>query len=102
MKSAAAVALGLIAIAAAAMALAGANPIDGLRALIGGALGGLPQLAETLVQTTALLFPSLAVAFAFRAGLFNIGAEGQLLVGGLCDGVIGAAAGAAGPIAILP
>ena len=82
-RHAAIFAAALIAIAAGAMALAGANPLAGFAALLRGALGGERQLSETLVQTTALLFPSLAVAFAFRAGLFNIGAEGQLIVGGL-------------------
>jgi simple sugar transport system permease protein len=90
----------LAAVAAGAMALAGANPLAGFVALLRGALGGEHQLSETLVQTTALLFPSLAVAFAFRAGLFNIGAEGQLIVGGLCAGLVGAAFVAPGWIAI--
>jgi simple sugar transport system permease protein len=72
------------------MALAGADPLAGFAALLHGALGGTHQISETLVQTTSLLFPSLAVAFAFRAGLFNIGAEGQLIVGGLCAGLLGA------------
>jgi simple sugar transport system permease protein len=90
----------LLAIAAGAMALAGANPLAGFAALLRGALGGERQLSETLVQTTALLFPSLAVAFAFRAGLFNIGAEGQLIVGGLFAGLAGAALVAPGWIAI--
>ena len=84
------IAVTLAGIAAAAMLLAGANPLVGFYALFQGALGGTPQISETLVQTTSLLFPSLAVAFAFRAGLFNIGAEGQLIVGGLLAGVIGA------------
>jgi ABC-type uncharacterized transport system permease subunit len=74
-----------------AMMIAGTSPIDGFRALILGSLGGRNQLGETLVATTALLFPSLGVAFAFRAGLFNIGAEGQLLVGGMLAGAAGAA-----------
>jgi ABC-type uncharacterized transport system permease subunit len=90
----------LIAIAAGAMALAGANPLAGFYALARGAFGGPHQVSETLVQTTSLLFPSLAVAFAFRAGLFNIGAEGQLVIGGLCAGLVGAAFAAPGWIAI--
>ncbi len=90
----------LVALAAVAMAIAGANPIAGFAALLRGALGGEHQLSETLVQTTALLFPSLAVAFAFRAGLFNIGAEGQLIIGGLCAGLVGASFVAPGWIAI--
>jgi simple sugar transport system permease protein len=88
--------LALLAVAAGAMALAGANPIDGFAALVRGALGGPGRVAETLVQTTALLFPALAVAFAFRAGLFNIGAEGQLVIGGLAAGIVGARLGLPG------
>lgn len=94
--------LALTALAALVMVIAGVNPIDGFFALFHGALGGVPQIGETLVQTTALLFPSLAVAFAFRAGLFNIGAEGQLLIGGLCAGLAGAKLGWIGAAAILP
>ncbi len=90
----------LIAIAAGAMALAGADPLAGFAALFRGALGGTHQIGETIVATTTLLFPSLAVAFAFRAGLFNIGAEGQLVIGGLCAGLVGATLVAPGAIAI--
>ncbi len=96
MKGAAIAFAALVAIAAGAMALAGANPIDGFGALFRGGFGELHvpyddhRIAETLVQTTALLFPALAVAFAFRAGLFNIGAEGQLIIGGLAAGIVGA------------
>lgn len=79
-----------VALAAVAMIVAGVSPIDGFAALLGGSLGGPPQIAETLVQTTSLLFPALGVTLAFRAGLFNIGAEGQLLVGGLFAGALGA------------
>jgi len=90
----------LFVIAALAMLIAGADPFAGFAALLRGALGGPSQLAETLVQTTALLFPSLAVALAFRAGLFNIGAEGQLIVGGLAAGVVGGSLHAPGAVAI--
>ncbi len=68
------------------------SPIDGFRALFDGAFGGRNEIGETLVATTALLFPALGIALAFRAGLFNIGAEGQLLIGGLCAGALGARA----------
>ncbi|MEO6914043.1 MAG: ABC transporter permease [Candidatus Baltobacteraceae bacterium] len=78
-----------IVLAGIAMLIAGVSPIDGFSALFFGALGGKSQIAETLVQTTALLFPALGICLAFRAGLFNIGAEGQLIVGGLAAGGIG-------------
>ncbi len=72
-----------------AMLLAHVSPIDGFYALFDGAFGTTSEFAETLVSATALLFPALGVALAFRAGLFNIGAEGQLVLGGLAAGVIG-------------
>ena len=97
----AAVALAIVAVVGSiAMLVAGANPLDGFAALFSGALGGTGELAETLVQTTALLFPALGVAIAFRAGLFNIGAEGQLVLGGLAAGTIGAALALPGWLAI--
>ena len=83
------------------MLVAGTNPIAGFAALARGSLGGPHQLAETLVQATSLLFPALAVAFAFRAGFFNIGAEGQLVMGGLAAGVVGAIVPGPGPVAIV-
>ncbi|HEY1331264.1 MAG TPA: ABC transporter permease [Actinomycetota bacterium] len=46
-------------------------------------------LSETIVAATPLIFTGLAVALAFRAGMFNIGAEGQLFVGGLLAGLVG-------------
>ena len=83
-----------------AMIVAGTSPIDGFSALLTGALGGSNQLGETLVATTALLFPALGICLAFRAGLFNIGAEGQLIVGALLAGAAGAQMHVAAPLAI--
>jgi len=87
-------------LAAVAMLLAGVSPADGFWALFVGSLGGKQQIAETLVQTTALLFPALGIALAFRAGLFNIGAEGQLVIGGLAAGALGAHLAVPTPVAI--
>lgn len=72
--------LGLAALALV-VRLAGASPIEVARELVRGALGGAYNVSETLVQTAPLLLAGLAVVVAFRGGLFNIGAEGQLLVG---------------------
>jgi ABC-type uncharacterized transport system permease subunit len=74
-----------------AMLLAHVSPLDGFGALFDGALGNQSELAETLLQTTALLFPALGIALAFRAGLFNIGAEGQIVLGGMTAGILGVA-----------
>jgi ABC-type uncharacterized transport system permease subunit len=77
-----------------------ASPVRALEALFQGALGSEQGVAETLVQTSALLFAGLGVAIAFRAGLFNIGAEGQLTVGGLCTALTGASLHLPSPIEI--
>lgn len=82
------------------MWIAGSDPFEGFSSLLYGALGSPTGIAETLVQTTALLFPALAVTIAFRAGLFNIGAEGQLIIGGLACGAIGAVFSAPAIVAI--
>jgi general nucleoside transport system permease protein len=58
-------------------------------ALLQGALGGWRPISETLTQASPLICGGLAVSLAFRAGLFNIGAQGQLIVGALCAGWVG-------------
>ncbi len=60
----------------------GENPFAVLRALAIGGLGSAEALAFTLYYTTDFIFTGLAVAVAYRAGLFNIGVEGQSLVAG--------------------
>lgn len=84
-----------------AMIVAGTSPLEGFSALFFGALGGRNQIGETLVATSALLFPALGIALAFRGGLFNIGAEGQLVMGALFAGAAGAQLHVAGPIGIV-
>jgi ABC-type uncharacterized transport system permease subunit len=67
----------------------GENPIEVYSILIGGSLVGWPNFLVTLQMMSPLLFTGLAVALSFRAGLWNIGAEGQMLVGGLAAGIVG-------------
>lgn len=72
--------LGLLA-GAIIMVISGFDPIAGYAALWRGAFGETYYLGETIRQMTPYILAGLAVAFAFRTGLFNIGVEGQLLVG---------------------
>ncbi len=74
---------GTLLVGAGLVALAGADPWTALVGLIQGAAGSPVALAETLTAATPLLLASLGVSLAFRAGLFNIGAEGQLVLGSL-------------------
>jgi general nucleoside transport system permease protein len=57
--------------------------LEAYRALLQGSVGSLRAISQTLTEATPLIFTGLAVALAFRAGLFNIGGEGQLLMGGM-------------------
>jgi simple sugar transport system permease protein len=57
----------------------------------------LMDVGETIQPTTVYIFTGLAVAYAFQAGLFNIGGEGQLVAGGFAMGIVGAALPAATP-----
>jgi len=68
---------------------AGGDPIAAYRGLVQGAFGSPKALSETAVWATPYIFAGLAVAFAFRGGLFNIGAEGQLAFGAVTAALIG-------------
>ena len=67
----------------------GANPISAYLALLKGSFGSPIAFGRTLEKATPLIFSGLAVAFAFKAGLFNIGAQGQLLLGALVSAWLG-------------
>ena len=69
--------------------LAGSTAAEGYKALFQGSLGSQYSVGETLVEAIPLFLSGLAVALAFQGGLFNIGVEGQLLVGGLVAGALG-------------
>jgi len=70
-------------VGALAILAAGADPIQAYLALFQGAFTNHNAFAETLVSTTPYVLLGLSVALGFRAGLFNIGAEGQFYVGSL-------------------
>jgi simple sugar transport system permease protein len=76
-------------VAGVALIVAEVNPIEAYQALIEGALGSRNAIIETLIKTTPFIFVSLGLALAFRGGLFNIGAEGQLFVGSIITVLIG-------------
>lgn len=62
---------------------AGGDPIEAYGALLAGAIGSPERIAQSIGRSIPFVIAALAVAFGFKAGLFNIGAEGQLLVGAL-------------------
>lgn len=64
-------------------------PLVAYRALGEGAFGSVQALINTLVNATPLVLAGLAVGIGFKAGLFNIGGTGQVLVGGFVAGLVG-------------
>ncbi|MEI6734258.1 MAG: ABC transporter permease [Comamonadaceae bacterium] len=82
------VCLGLALLAAAVVVLlVGQDPLRVIAVLIQGSLGSQRGLSYTLYYATTFIFTGLAVAVAFHAGLFNIGGEGQAIMGGLGTGL---------------
>jgi len=65
------------------------DPVAAYSALFKGAFSSKRYIAETLLSTTPLIFGGLAVALGFRCGLFNMGVEGQIVLGGMMAAYIG-------------
>jgi ABC-type uncharacterized transport system permease subunit len=84
-------------VSAIVLVIVGHDPVQVLGLLVKGAFGSRAGLSYTLYYATTFVFTGLAVAVAFHGGLFNIGGEGQAMVGGL-----GAALAALGLAAHLP
>ena len=76
-------------VASVVIAASGENPFISFGAMFTGALGSGTAISETLVKAIPLAISGLAVALGLRAGLFNIGVEGQLLMGALLAAWVG-------------
>ncbi|MBP8972254.1 MAG: ABC transporter permease [Anaerolineae bacterium] len=63
--------------------ISGRDPIAAYRSLYDGAFGSTSRFTETLVKATPLLFVAVSVSISFRAQLWNIGAEGQMILGAI-------------------
>ena len=84
-----AVCLGVALLAAGGVvALVGQSPAEVIAVLVHGAFGTARGFSYTLYYATTFVFTGLAVAVAFHGGLFNIGGEGQAILGGLGTGLI--------------
>ncbi len=98
--------LGALAIATAILSIVliglGASPVAVFADLWEGAFGNWLAATDTLVKATPLVFTGLAIAIAFQGALWNIGADGQLVMGALAAGALGPALGGwPHPLAIL-
>lgn len=83
------------------MLVTGHNPLTGYMYLFQGGLRSPERIGNTIATATPLIFTGLSVAFAFRTGLFNIGAAGQMLFGGFCATAVGLTLDASRPVLLL-
>jgi general nucleoside transport system permease protein len=98
------------AVGAVIVLLTGGNPLLAYQALLCGGFGlfcfgGEPsvlQLSNTLVFVTPLIMAGIAVALPFRAGMFNIGAEGQLIMGAILATTVGIHFGGLPGVLLIP
>ncbi len=95
--------LAALAVASGLILIYGQSPAQVYAMMLAHTWGDAYGLGQVIFRATPLIFTGLAVQVAFHAGLFNIGGEGQLLVGSFAAGVAGAAlpAGMPAPFAIL-
>ncbi len=70
-------------IGAAIMACLGANPLLAMQSLAKGAFGSKTNIGTTLTKATPLIFTGLCACFAYKCGVFNLGGEGQFIVGSI-------------------
>jgi simple sugar transport system permease protein len=96
-------AIGLVIVLGALLVMAiGVSPVKAARAFYVGAFGNLNSIGETLLKMSPLLLAGLGVAAAFRAQVWNIGAEGQLYIGGLVSTGVALALGPISAFVLLP
>lgn len=82
--------------------LSGKNPLLAFQEMFFGAFGSMVSITETLVKSVPLLLAGLGLTIAFRTGLSSIGAEGQMIIGGLCATLCGIYLGGLPAFVLLP
>lgn len=80
--------IGLL-VGAVVLLIAGFNPITAYSIIINGIFSRTKYISYTIIYATPLIITGLSVTFAFRTGLFNIGAEGQYIIGALVATLVG-------------
>ena len=84
-----AIALGFL-VAAILLAVAGYDPGASFAALFEGVFSKPKYISNTIIKAAPIILTGISVAFAFKTGMFNIGAEGQYLAGTVCAVLVGA------------
>ncbi len=76
-------------VGAVVLAVTGYDPVDAYAMMLRGAFGDIYGIGQTLTKATPIIFTALAFLFAMKSGLFNIGAEGQLVIGAFAAALVG-------------
>ena len=76
-------------VSAIVLSMAGYNSIDAFSALFNGIFSKPKYISNTIIKATPIILTGLSVAFAFKTGLFNIGAEGQYIIGTIASTIVG-------------
>lgn len=80
--------LAALMVGAVLLAAFGASPVTGYKAMLVGGFGDGGALADTLLKATPLMLVGVGICIAFRAGVINIGGEGQILAGGITSAAL--------------
>lgn len=67
----------------------GFNPVEAYKIMVKGIFSRPSYIAWTIIRATPIIITGLSVAFAFKTGLFNIGAEGQFIIGAIVAAIVG-------------
>lgn len=89
------------AVASLILLAAGFPPIESIRTLIQSMVGRPKDISSVIIRSTPIIFTGLGVAFAIKTGLFNIGAEGQYIIGCVVATMVGSMLDFPKPVAIL-
>ena len=89
------------AVAGVILLLAGFPPAESIRTLIESMIGRPKDISSVVIRSTPIIFTGLGVAFAIKTGLFNIGAEGQYIIGCVVATMVGSMLDFPKPVAIL-
>lgn len=88
-------------VGAVIIACLGKSPVQGYAALLQGSLGDVGKVGKTLERACPLIFTSLAAVFAYKCGVFNLGGEGQFIMGACATATVTFGLGLDGPVALL-
>ena len=88
-------------IGAIIMVCLGSNPVIALQSLVKGAFGAKANIGTTLTKATPLAFTGLCACFAYKCGVFNLGGEGQFIMGSIAACYVTLLTGLTGPAAIV-